>query len=375
MGPPRSPAGHSGAGKLALAEGRGGLEPGASNFDAARVFAVVIVVYGNGLVLTGAPGSGYWGAPLPRIGLDLLFAISGYLAVQSCERTPSVVSYLAKRALRLFPGLIVCVLTTVFVIGPLATRLPLRAYFLDGMTRRYLANIVLVQQLWLPRVFEGQQWVGTVNPMLWTLVPGILCWLSVPVLGRLPTRPRAACAGACALLCAAFALAYPAVGPSLPASLFRVSIADMLTEMPFFLGGAWLALLEAQAGERFWRADLAMLAFAANWVVATWIGQWDIVLEWATLPYMVCCFGRMRMPVLGGLGTLGNPSYGLFLYAFPIQQLIVERLPGNPHPILTCLAAALIAGVLSWHLVERPALRWGSALLQGVRRRSLRAAS
>jgi len=349
-----------------------------SNFDALRVFAALCVLYGNGLVLTGAPGSGLWGAPFPRVGLDIFFAISGYLVTGSWERTPRLGPFLARRALRIFPGLTACVLATVFVIGPLATSLPLRAYLLNDLTRHYLGNIILYQQLWLPGVFVGQQWVGTVNPMLWTLVPGVLCCLLVPAFGLLPRRSRAWAVAACAVLCAVAALALPVIGPKLPFHLFRVSAVEMLTEVPFFLAGTFLQIVERGAGKHLWRADLAMLCFAANWVVATWLGDWDIVLEWVTLPYMVICFGRMSMPVLGRLGALGNPSYGLYLYAFPIQQLIVERMPGDPHPILTCAALALPIGFLSWHLIERPALRWagpGGTLRRWAGRAPLRAAS
>jgi peptidoglycan/LPS O-acetylase OafA/YrhL len=356
------------------------------NFDALRVFAALLVIYGNGLVLTSAPASGLWGAPFPRIGLDILFAISGYLVTGSWERTPRIGPFLAKRALRIFPGLVACVLATILVVGPLATRLPLRAYLLNDLTRRYLGNIVLYQQLWLPGVFEGQQWVGTVNPMLWTLVPGVLCVLSVPAFALLHPRPRALAVAACAALCAAASLALPATGPTLPFHLFRVSAVEMLTEAPFFLVGSLLQIVERRVGSRqpraLWRADLAMLCFAANWVAATWLAGWDIVLEWVTLPYMVACFGRMSLPVLGRLGALGNPSYGLYLYAFPIQQLVVARWPGNPHPILTCAALTLPIAFLSWHLVERPALRWrrpskgpGGALRRWAGRASVRAAS
>ena len=80
-----------------------------------------------------------------------------------------------------------------------------------------------------------------------------------------------------------------------------------------------------------------MLLFAANWILATWAGEWDLVLEWLTLPYMACCFGRGALPVVGQIGDLGRPAYGMFLYAFPIQQVIVARAPEAEHPILLCL--------------------------------------
>jgi peptidoglycan/LPS O-acetylase OafA/YrhL len=327
------------------------------NFNALRLLAVGIVIYGNGLVLTSSPPSALWGAPMPRIGLDMLFAISGFLATGSWQRTGRLGPYLARRVLRLFPTLAVCVLATMLVIGPLATKLPLRPYLLDRMTRHYIANIVLVPELWLPRVFEGQQWAGTVNPMLWTLAPGLLGFLVVPLFGALPARWRWRAALAVAVVCAVLSLLWPDLLPHLPHPLRRQVIGDTLVEAPFFLVGMALWFATGLIGERLWRADLAMLCFAASWVMATWLGAWTITLEWLALPYMALCFGRMSMPGLGRLGPLGNPSYGAYLAAFPLQQLIVARMPGVAHPILACFVLALLAGLLSWHLVERPAMR------------------
>ena len=357
-------------------------DPKRNNFDALRIFAALVVLYGNGWVLAGGPGPGLWGAPFARVGLDLFFAISGYLVTGSLERTPRLGVFLVKRALRIFPGLIACVLVTVLVIGPLATALPLRWYVLNKLTIKYLANIVLYQQLWLPGVFQGQQWNGAVNPMLWTLLPGLLCCLAVPVLARLPWRSRAWVASAGAVLCAGAGLFLPeGYDQRLPAHLAHVLGREVLIEVPFFLVGALFRWLEGRVRGRIhvlWRADLAMLCFVANWIAATWIDGWDIVVEWVTLPYMAVCFGRMGAPLLGQLGRLGNPSYGLYLYAFPIQQLVVARMPGDAHPILTCAAITVPVAFLSWHLIERPALRWaapGGALRRWAGRMSLGAAS
>ena len=260
-------------------------------------------------------------------------------------------------------GMAVCVLVTVAAAGLLATHLDPRRFALDGLTRLYLRNLVFSTQLWLPRTFEGQQWAGTVNPMLWTLLPGLLCCLSVPAVSLLPPRMRrvSLAAGAC------LGLAALALPPVKGATFYHPRHLEILTELPFF----FVAWALAYAPERAWRADLAMLLFMANWVSATWLGGLNYPLEAVSLPYMLICFGRMTMPVLGGIGRFGRPGYGVFLYAFPIQQLIVARWPDCPAPIPLCGAAALAAGYLSWHLVERPAMRFSGSWLA---RRKLAAA-
>jgi peptidoglycan/LPS O-acetylase OafA/YrhL len=64
------------------------------------------------------------------------------------------------------------------------------------------------------------------------------------------------------------------------------------------------------------------------------------------------------MPIIRQAGRFGDLSYGLYLYAFPVQQLVLTFLPRSTWPVLTCAAATVPLAFLSWHLVERPALRW-----------------
>jgi peptidoglycan/LPS O-acetylase OafA/YrhL len=85
---------------------KGGLDDHrANNFDALRVIAALMVIYGHGCVLSGGRGPGLWGEPFARAGLDIFFSISGYLVTGSWERTPRIGPFLAKRGRRIFPGL------------------------------------------------------------------------------------------------------------------------------------------------------------------------------------------------------------------------------------------------------------------------------
>lgn len=59
-------------------------------------------------------------------------------------------------------------------------------------------------------------------------------------------------------------------------------------------------------------------------------------------------------------GRFGDPSYGLYIFAFPIQQTLIwlnhGRLGWMPLFLLTLLAC-FAAAFASWHLVEKRALR------------------
>lgn len=335
-------------------------QPSSSNFDVLRFLAVGIVVVGNGLILTGGVVPGIWGAPLPRIGLDVLFAAGGYLTAQSVRRSAWWGAFVFGRVLRVFPALAVSVILTAFVLGPFATTLPSRAYLLATGTRTYLLNALLLPHPFLPHAFEGQQWSGATNPMLWTLGAYAFGCIAILLFSRL--RSPVGVLLLIALLFAVAALAWPA-SQMLPRLLRRPEIADALPELPFFFVAAALSFAGRSRGEALWRADLAMLCFAVTWIAATWFGDDTIVVLWLTLPYMAACFGRLSLPGLSAITRFGNPSYGSYLYAFPLQQLIVERWPDAAHPILLCLAGAIALGLLSWHVVERPALSLRPRLL------------
>lgn len=83
--------------------------------------------------------------------------------------------------------------------------------------------------------------------------------------------------------------------------------------------------------------------------------------------YLVIAIGRLRSGVAVKLRSLGDPSYGIYLYGFPLQQLVVWGGVRSPWVVIgVTLPAATACGYASWHLVERPVLGLG---------RSLRAAS
>src|SRR5436189_3337733 len=164
-----------------------------NNFDLLRLMAALSVIFSHAfllaensqdrdplMVLTGGQ------AVLGVAGVFVFFTISGYLITQSFETTPSPLVFLAKRALRIFPGLLGCLLVCVFVIGPLVTRLPLGEYLASPETYLFLLhNAVLdVDYNRLPGVvFWPGNIGGIVNGPLWSLPCEVLMYLMLFALG------------------------------------------------------------------------------------------------------------------------------------------------------------------------------------------------
>lgn len=147
---------------------------GRNNFNALRLVAAWMVIYGHAWAITGTAGQDVitWLTQFKFAGavaVDLFFVISGFLIAASLQRN-SVRNYLQARALRILPALVTCVALSVFVLGPLLTTA--RDYWHSPQTWRYL---LLNASLWstthtLPGVFEHLPYTA-VNGSLWTL-PG-----------------------------------------------------------------------------------------------------------------------------------------------------------------------------------------------------------
>ena len=105
------------------------------------------------------------------------------------------------------------------------------------------------------------------------------------------------------------------------------------------------------------------------WLIAATLGLLAFGVALPTLKFL-----PLAVPVLGAyvlffvayspLGRLqhfasrGDFSYGLYLYAFPIQQLLIKAFRPYLHPLTPdgLGGRTLAAAVLSWRLVEGPCL-------------------
>ena len=148
-----------------------------NGFTALRLFAAVLVLFTHGyvlgrsspdpvMVLTGL-------LPASTFGVDMFFAISGFLICGSLRRQPDALHYLRNRFLRIFPALLVVCLLSVFVLGPWLTTA--EHYWSEPGTFAYLLNATIYGwQPFLPGVFT-QNGTAVVNGSLWTLPMETTC--------------------------------------------------------------------------------------------------------------------------------------------------------------------------------------------------------
>lgn len=307
----------------------------ANGFDHLRLIAAALVVVHHARVLNGAaPWMIGFGPDPGSLGVGIFFVISGYLVTASLRRTLGVGAFLAKRVLRIAPGLLAALLLTALVLGPLVSGLPVSAYFGSAAPWLYvLKNLSLYAVTYdLPGVFAHAPYPNVINGSLWSLRLEFTAYLGLALLGALRLVRAPVLAGLALLAGGAF-LAVHFTGLDARSDLARLASLATLNGW-LFLCGAALEAFEVKPPA--WTAAIGLVLLPTP---AWFLG----------LPLTVAALGRMTAPRLPA-----DLSYGLYIYSFPLQQVLAEQGRLN---VLTSLALTLPFAAASWFLVEKPAMR------------------
>lgn len=324
-----------------------------NNLDLVRLFAAFLVMYSHGFKLMGVSEPVFlsW-TILGPLGVYVFFAISGYLIAQSWDSDPNLFRYFARRSLRIFPGLIVCTLLSIFLLGPLVTTLSLDQYFSSPALRHYLLNIFLYISFYLPGVFEHNNVANAVNGSLWSLPVEFFMYILVAGIGLLFRNNR----WAYFLLSCLLSVGYLAWAYRSPNML--VFYATDLRQIPltgiYFIVGACLYKFGLQ---RFFSISTVTAAFILMLCLEPWPVA-SLIASWILLPWIVMGFGLSQSRTMGKLVKSGDYSYGVYIYAFPVQQTVAYFFPHidmASYQAMTFLPTLALA-ILSWHFIEQPML-------------------
>ncbi len=372
-----------------------GIGPG---FDALRLAlaASVLFIHANALWRPGSSDPDLMPLlepfPVPTWGLSialvpLFFALSGFLVAGSAEHLP-LRDFLANRALRIVPALLVEITLCGLLLGPAVTTLPISEYFRDPAFFRYFLNVSGWIHYDLPGVFKDNPATHYVNGSLWTVPHEISVYVVLAASVWLGVFQRRALllAGVAALFGVAIAVylatAYDLHFPGLAAmnQIFVTRGAARL--VPVFLTG----VLFYRYRDRIPCHGGIAAAAAAIYLCSTCLVDRETMLNpigvLFTAPlftYVVTWIGisprfNLRGKTLWiipiGLLTAGDFSYGVYLYGYPLQQSLLHFFPGawnTPGFFLASIILVMSFAVLSWYLIERPILRLRRRTRSGLR--------
>ena len=141
-----------------------------NNFDALRIAAAFSVLLSHQYALCGLKEPVVFGVmSLGTLGVLVFFSISGFLVSQSWRQDPHLARFLAKRWLRIWPGLAAFTVLSACVLGPIVSTLSWRSYYSDVEFYAYFESLKLFTiQYGLPGVFDNNIAPKAVNGSLWT---------------------------------------------------------------------------------------------------------------------------------------------------------------------------------------------------------------
>jgi peptidoglycan/LPS O-acetylase OafA/YrhL len=303
------------------------------------------------------------------------FGISGYLIAGSALRN-HVGRYLWQRFLRIFPAFWICLFVTAFLFAYLGW-LHSRPHYSDmcglhcytsepnGPWSYVINNFFLkMRQLTIPFTIP-KSGLHSWNGSLWSLFFEFVCYLllaGLAVIGLLRRR------AAVAVLAGVFWLIDLVVTsvPSLNAE-FNVFVRDdwmlIIALVPIFLVGASIFLYQDRIPDSGWIAWGCVALFFVGFVLPLGNSFPGFALTSVniTAPFLVypLLWLGAHLPCQR-IGAKNDYSYGVYIYAFPVQQILaiwgVSKWGYWPYTLVTIAAVAPFA-VASWWLVERNALR------------------
>jgi peptidoglycan/LPS O-acetylase OafA/YrhL len=344
-----------------------------NSFDIARFILAIAVIFSHSFVLL--LGQGHGEDPLVKLtnnqisfgsfAVNCFFVISGFLITQSLLTGSSYTQYFKNRILRIIPAFFFSLFLVAFVAGPLTTNLGLKEYLAVDENSPYQ---FIVKNLsfnffgyaWsIEDVFSSVPFPGSANGSMWTLKHELALYLILP-------------------LCSLFlilsikrimlVLTFFISGLSVLSILFKYQLLNLVGDYywvisvneysnfiklaPYFLFGSLFYLYKDKL---IIHKRLILLCFIVI-LVALKAGLLNVFLIF-TLPYIIltiCVKYKTSQ-----FRKYGDFSYGLYIYAFPIQQLLVyyffDKLNVATFFILSTIFTLLIS-FFSWHFIEKKAL-------------------
>lgn len=328
-------------------------DPRRNALNAWRLALATTVILWHSWPLTGhrLPFPAYEGL-LAQVGVDGFFALSGFLITASWMRHPSPRDYFIARALRIFPGLWVCLAITAFIIAPMSVAIQ------GGSAARLMGSLKPLEYFLnnaVLNVFYGGidgtprdiPWPGIWNGSIWTLIFEFVCYIAVAVLGVLGMLKRrwVIPAAFVLFLCAAAYLSYPVFAmETIPQMVARFAL--------MFAAGALLYQYRDVLPARW-----SLVAICLGVLALSGLTHNYRVIGALPLAYVVIASGALIHD--RRLNLRNDLSYGVYIYAFPIQQLLaVSGLAVLPPSLFFVIATAvtLPLAALSWFVVEKHAM-------------------
>lgn len=320
-----------------------------NSLDFARFFLASLVLFSHHFSLSGisAPTVPMIDISWGRFAVFAFFSISGFLMYNSLSRTNDFYFYFSSRLLRIVPNLIVAVATSsilLMIIFSNYENVQAHLYYIWKDAFSFIAEpSYFVKGLFADRPDRG------VNGSIWTLQYEFFMYILIFIVFLLPKR------------LVGYGLLLAVIIFSLP-TLQKINAPQRIATFHFNVGDFWKCGFHFVIGAliaHFWpwifsnkaKALIATGAiFVALAVFLPTMRSWMLGIAW--IPFFILCMS----PVASGFSRFGDASYGIYIYAFPIQQVAIIMIPSFWGSMAASFFLSVIIGYACWHGFEKRCL-------------------
>jgi peptidoglycan/LPS O-acetylase OafA/YrhL len=289
-----------------------------------------------------------------ELAVDAFFVLSGFLVTASWERSPVPSKFLRKRILRIYPGFIVSFIISVLIIGPIGAR-DVQSYIGQLHPGQLVISAASLQMPDTPPTFLGSP-NPVVNKAIWTIHLEFACYLLLLGLGfaRVLERKWAIILLWASALVAFVTFRYISAHTGGTGAIYGGFGISLLRFTPLCLTGAVIYKTQLHRHHSAWLiigATALLLLGLCNKITA------EAAVGTAGAYLMIILGSTSLMPYM--VKKIPDISYGVYLYGWPAEKLVsMTRLGSSALSVFACsLLFAILMGLLSWYIIERPALK------------------
>jgi peptidoglycan/LPS O-acetylase OafA/YrhL len=315
-----------------------------------RHIAAIFVIYAHSFELLQHQNIEYikeiFSIDIGSLAVNIFFFLSGLLIYKSAINSDSLLNYFKKRFLRIYPALLFCIIITSFIFWILSSK-SFYDFFTTKINIEYILNLFFIGKYSIIELFDANYYPFVANGSLWTLRYEIIMYAITSI----------------------FVFSFFKKSLYLPIIIFSIFLflyiftlddSKSFTTNIARLGSYFFCGVLLSRFNYLKYKTLILLVILLSLLIFIYTNNYNEIFLLIFISFSLKLgLDYIQYREYNQKKINFDISYGLYIYAFPIQQLLVKYLEFNN--VYTYFVSALvvtsIAATISWLFIEEKALR------------------
>jgi peptidoglycan/LPS O-acetylase OafA/YrhL len=347
--------------------------PKKNSFSFLRFFLAALVIFSHSYTLGGFGSERLFGSTQETYGgfaVYNFFVLSGFLITRSYINSASIWRFMWNRIIRIIPGFWVCSIVTILIFAPIiyfAENSSLTGYFnikTDNPLDYLKVNLFLeMRQYGIANLLKDTPFPKVFNGSLWTLIYEFKFYLLIAVIGAMDILTKYK---KFIIYFFLFLWLIYIIDIAIPGTASKIfpyfSDIYLIRLLIYFLAGSIYFLFIDNIV-----INKKLFFFAVGLTILSIQNNFYPLIAPLTLPYILFLLA-FKLPFTN-LDKYGDFSYGLYIYAFPLQQMLSFfglNTKGFTLYFILSILITMIPSILSFYLIEEPCLKLKTIQIQEI---------